>query len=173
MCKQCLHQPQAMFISYLTISDMTMLALVTYMKIMIEWKYPVYPYSRLVMCNHLLKFEANTSYASYTLQPSVQHVLQLNQVTPLGSWPLLLTHSIFCSVLQRPYCIHFTCLSGLHWPYCICAVDCKRHSRALDSTTGNTGPGYDRKWEFSAIIVSSSCNKIRSICRTHIELTDR
>jgi hypothetical protein len=36
-----LHQLQAMFICYPTIYDMTMLALVSYMKILIEWKYPV------------------------------------------------------------------------------------------------------------------------------------
>jgi hypothetical protein len=36
-----------MFICYPMIYDMTMLALVSYMKILIEWKYPVYPDSIL------------------------------------------------------------------------------------------------------------------------------
>jgi hypothetical protein len=40
-----LHQLQAMFICYPTVYDM--LALVSYMKILIEWKYPVYPDSIL------------------------------------------------------------------------------------------------------------------------------
>jgi hypothetical protein len=43
------YQLQAMFICYPTIYHMTMLALVSYMKIMIEWKYPVYPDSILYM----------------------------------------------------------------------------------------------------------------------------
>jgi hypothetical protein len=30
------------------IYDMTMLALVSYMNILIEWKYPVYPYKELI-----------------------------------------------------------------------------------------------------------------------------
>jgi hypothetical protein len=42
-----MHQLQAMFICYPTIYDMTMLALVSYMKILIEWMYPVYPDSIL------------------------------------------------------------------------------------------------------------------------------
>jgi hypothetical protein len=45
--KQFFHQLQAMFICYTPIYDMTMLALVSYMKILIEWKYPVYPDSIL------------------------------------------------------------------------------------------------------------------------------
>jgi hypothetical protein len=45
--KQFLHQPQAMFICYPTIYDMTMLACISYMKRLIEWKYPVYPDSIL------------------------------------------------------------------------------------------------------------------------------
>jgi hypothetical protein len=45
--KQIWHQPQAMFICYPTIYDMTMLAFVSYMNILIEWKYPVYPDSIL------------------------------------------------------------------------------------------------------------------------------
>ena len=49
MFKQFLHQLQAMFICYPTIYDMTMLALASYMKILIEWKYMyiVYPDSIL------------------------------------------------------------------------------------------------------------------------------
>jgi hypothetical protein len=45
--KQFLHQLQAMFICYPTIYDMAMFSLVSYMKILIEWKYPVYPDSIL------------------------------------------------------------------------------------------------------------------------------
>jgi hypothetical protein len=41
--KTILHQLQAMFICYQTIYDKTILALVSYMNILIEWKYPVYP----------------------------------------------------------------------------------------------------------------------------------
>jgi hypothetical protein len=37
--KQFLHQLQAMFICYPTIYDMTMLALVSCVNILIEWKY--------------------------------------------------------------------------------------------------------------------------------------
>jgi hypothetical protein len=43
-----------MFICYPTIYDMTMLALVSYMNILIEWKYPVYPDS-ILKCNKVLK----------------------------------------------------------------------------------------------------------------------
>jgi hypothetical protein len=43
MLKQFVHQLQAMCIRYQTIYDMTMLVLVSYMKILIECKYPVYP----------------------------------------------------------------------------------------------------------------------------------
>jgi hypothetical protein len=53
--KQFVHQLQAMFICYPTIYDMTMLALVSYMKILIEWKYPVYPDS-------ILKFDITIRY---------------------------------------------------------------------------------------------------------------
>jgi hypothetical protein len=45
--KQFLQQLQAMFICYPTIYDMTMLAIVSYMKTLIEWKHPVYPDSIL------------------------------------------------------------------------------------------------------------------------------
>jgi hypothetical protein len=38
-----------MFICYLTIYDMTILGLVSYMKILIKWNYPVYPDSVLNM----------------------------------------------------------------------------------------------------------------------------
>jgi hypothetical protein len=38
-----LHQLQAMIICYPTIYDMILLALVSYIKILIEWKYPVFP----------------------------------------------------------------------------------------------------------------------------------
>jgi hypothetical protein len=48
--KQCLHQPQAMFICYPTIYDMTMLEFVSYVKILIEWKHRVYPDSILNPC---------------------------------------------------------------------------------------------------------------------------
>jgi hypothetical protein len=41
--KQLWHQLQATCICYPTIYDMTMLALAAYMKILIEWKHPVYP----------------------------------------------------------------------------------------------------------------------------------
>jgi hypothetical protein len=41
--KLFLHHLQAMSICYPTIYDMTMLALVSYMLLLIEWKYPVYP----------------------------------------------------------------------------------------------------------------------------------
>jgi hypothetical protein len=53
--KQFLHQPQAMCICYPTIYDMTMLEFVSYIKILIEWKYPVYPDSILkgILCLYL------------------------------------------------------------------------------------------------------------------------
>jgi hypothetical protein len=43
MLKHILHQLQAMFICYPTIYDLTMSTLVSHMKLIIEWKYPVYP----------------------------------------------------------------------------------------------------------------------------------
>jgi hypothetical protein len=51
--KQFLHQPQAMFICYPTIYDMNILAFVLYMKILIEWEYPVYPDSIINLCRHV------------------------------------------------------------------------------------------------------------------------
>jgi hypothetical protein len=42
-----------MFICYPMIYDMTMLSLVSYMKILIEWKYPVYPDSILNLSEHV------------------------------------------------------------------------------------------------------------------------
>jgi hypothetical protein len=42
----------ALFICYTTIYYMTMLALVSYMKILIEWKHPVYPDSILKLNIH-------------------------------------------------------------------------------------------------------------------------
>jgi hypothetical protein len=42
-----------MYICYPTIYDMTMLALVSYMKILIGWKYPVYPDIILNKCYDL------------------------------------------------------------------------------------------------------------------------
>jgi hypothetical protein len=42
VAKTIFHQRQAMFICYPTIYYLTNLALVSYMKLLIEWKYPVY-----------------------------------------------------------------------------------------------------------------------------------
>jgi hypothetical protein len=50
MLKKILHQLQDMFICYPMIYDMTMLALVSYMNMLIEWKHPVYPDSILKGC---------------------------------------------------------------------------------------------------------------------------
>jgi hypothetical protein len=47
MLNTFLYQLQAMYICYPTIYDMAMLALVSYMNILIEWKYSVYPDSIL------------------------------------------------------------------------------------------------------------------------------
>jgi hypothetical protein len=57
--KQLLNQLKTMFICYSAIYDMTMLSRISYMKILIEWKYPVYPDSILKeqCCHFGLRFK--------------------------------------------------------------------------------------------------------------------